>query len=214
MAQRAAFYVDGYNLYHGIDALGRPHLKWFSIRDYAEFVSGRNAEALVKVRYFSALPSYRPNSVGRHQTYLRALKSTGVEYLLGKFKDKPRRCPSCRHQWIGHEEKETDVNIAVQLIEDGIDDLADVVYVVSADSDLAPGIRVMQRKFPGIDFVSISPPNRPHASELVALATRTLSISAKALSLNRLPEQITDAAGTFTCPAEYALPPTTAPPHG
>jgi uncharacterized LabA/DUF88 family protein len=206
MAKRAAFYIDGFNLYHAIDALAKPHLKWFSLADYAKFVTSQHSEDIVKVHYFSALARHKPLSMARHQTYLRALKSTGVEYLLGQFKNKPRRCFQCRATWIGHEEKETDVNIAIQLIADAIDGIMDTAYVVSADSDLAPAIRLVQQRFPAIEYVPIAPPKRPHASELLQLSHRNIKITEIALEKNRLPETIADATGTFSCPAEYALP--------
>lgn len=209
MAKRAAFYVDGFNLYHSIKDLRIPHLKWFSIHDYATFVATSAGEDLAKVRYFSALATYRsPDSVARHQSYLRALKSTGVEYLLGQFKEKPRSCFKCNQRWIAHEEKETDVNIAVQIIEDAIDGLMDVCYIISADTDLAPAIRLLKRKFPSIEYVCVAPPGRRHPSELLAIADRKLQISQQALRLNRLPDEIHDGAGKLLCPSDYALPKT------
>jgi len=54
-SKRAAFYIDGFNLYHAIDALAKPHLKWFSLVDYANFVTAQRGEPLVHVHYFSAL---------------------------------------------------------------------------------------------------------------------------------------------------------------
>lgn len=205
MPLRAAFYVDGFNLYHGIDTLNKPELKWFSLMDYAKFIASQRGEQLVKVHYFSALAHHKPASVGRHQTYLRALKSTGVIYTLGKFKNKPRQCFKCGTKWTGHEEKETDVSIAVQMIEDAIDGLADVLYVLSADSDLAPAVRVLHRKFPSIEYVPVAPPKRPHPSELLQLSKRNLQVTEIAISKNRLPDQITDSAGTFVSPKEYAI---------
>jgi len=208
MAKRAVFYVDGFNLYHSIKDLGVSHLKWFSIYTYADFVTSNAGESLEKVRYFSALATFRDNaSVSRHKSYLRALKNTGVEYTLGQFKKKQRCCLKCKSNWIAHEEKETDVNIAVQIIEDAIDRLMDVCYVVSADTDLAPAIRLMKRKFPHIEYVCVAPPNRRHPGELLKIADRHIQISRKALELNRLPEQICDAAGTLYCPVEWAKKP-------
>jgi uncharacterized LabA/DUF88 family protein len=207
MTKRAIFYVDGFNLYHAIADLGKPHLKWFSLRDYAAFVTASQNEQLVKVHYFSALASHKaPDVVGRHQTYLRALKSTGVEYTLGKFKDKPRKCLNCQTKWTAHEEKETDVNIAIQLIADAIDGSMDVAYVISGDSDLSPAVRLVQSRFSAIEFVPIAPPSRRHASELLGLSRRSLKLAPVALERNRLPETITDASGSFVAPPEYALP--------
>jgi uncharacterized LabA/DUF88 family protein len=207
MGKRAVFYVDGFNLYHSINDLGSPHLKWFSIYSYAEFVTASAGEALERVRYFSALATHRaPDSVNRHRSYLRALKRTGVEYVLGQFKNKPRSCFNCNSHWIAHEEKETDVNIAVQMIEDAIDQLMEVCYIVSADTDLAPAIRLVKRKFSHIEYVCVAPPGRRHPSELLAIADRKMQISRNALELNRLPNQISDAAGKLVCPPEWMPP--------
>jgi uncharacterized LabA/DUF88 family protein len=144
--------------------------------------------------------------MARHQTYLRALKSTGVVYTLGQFKNKPGKCLMCGAMWTGHEEKETDVNIALQLVEDAIDSAMDIAYVISSDSDLSPAVRLVQRRFPSIEYVPVAPPKRPHASELVHLSRRQIKLTEIALVKNRLPETIVDARGPFLCPHEYALP--------
>jgi uncharacterized LabA/DUF88 family protein len=207
MPRRAAFYIDGFNLYHSIQDLQQPHLKWFSVYDYAAFIAKKNGEDLAVVRYFSALATHRqPSSVARHQTYLRALKSTGVEYVLGQFKGKSRKCLNCSTTWIAHEEKETDVNIAVQIIEDAIDGRMDACYIVSGDTDLAPPIRLLKRKFPQIEYICVSPPGRRHPGELLALADRTERMTATSLQRNRLPPVISDSTGIFSCPSEYDLP--------
>lgn len=233
MPKRAAFYVDGFNLYHGISDLqqhptktnptppSKAHLKWFSIWDFAEFVTKPLGEDIVKIRYFSALATHRPQGVGRHQTYLRALKSTGVEYQLGSFKAKKKRMSfsnldqngepyaTAKFNWTSYEEKETDVNIAIQMVQDAIDGVADVFYVISADTDLAPAVKMIQARYPHIEYVPVLPPNRAQNNELKRLSSRPgrhIEMSERNVAKCRLPEQITDATGLFECPPEYALP--------
>jgi hypothetical protein len=233
MAKRAAFYVDGFNLYHGICDLqeqpskavptppNKAHLKWFSIWAYAEFITQQHGESVERVHYFSALATHMPHSVGRHQTYLRALKSTGVHYNLGTFKAKQKRMhfsrcdqngnpyATAKINWTAHEEKETDVNIAIQLIQDAMDNIADVFYVISADTDLAPAIKLIQARYPHIEYVPVLPPNRAKNKELKQLSSRPgkhIEMNEANIAKCRLPEQITDAAGTFSCPVEYQLP--------
>jgi hypothetical protein len=58
------------------------------------------------------------------------------------------------------------------------------------------------------EYVPIAPPCRRHASELVNLSHRHISMIERDLVMNRLPEAITDAAGTIICPPRYALPST------
>lgn len=45
--------------------------------------------------------------------YVAALRYVGVVPVMGQFKNKDRWCNSCGAKWMGHEEKETDVNIAL-----------------------------------------------------------------------------------------------------
>jgi uncharacterized LabA/DUF88 family protein len=233
MAKRAAFYVDGFNLYHGICDLqtqpskvdpmppSKTHLKWFSIWAFAEFITKQHGESIEKVHYFSALATHMPDSARRHQTYLRALKSTGVLYNLGTFKAKQKRMSfnrldqngnsyaTAKINWTAHEEKETDVNIAIQLIQDAMDNTADVFYVISADTDLAPAVKLIRARYPNIEYVPVLPPKRAQNKELKQLSSRSgKHIEMKEVNVERcrLPEQITDATGTFRCPAEYALP--------
>ena len=232
MAKRAAFYVDGFNLYHGICDLqqqpsksvpvppNKAHLKWFSLWAYAQFVTQQHGESIEQVLYFSALATHMPHSVGRHQTYLRALKSTGVKYNLGTFKAKQKRMSfnrcdqagnpyaTAKISWTAHEEKETDVNIAIQLIQDAMDNVADVFYVISADTDLAPAVKLLRARYPHIEYVPVLPPNRAQNKELKQLCSRPgkhIEMHEANIAKCRLPDQITDATGTFTCPPEYLL---------
>jgi len=46
-------YIDGFNLYHAIDDLRKPHLKWLDLKALAASICGEN-ETLVATKYFSA----------------------------------------------------------------------------------------------------------------------------------------------------------------
>lgn len=35
---------------------------------------------------------------------------------MGQFKNKPKECKQCHAKWTSHEEKETDVNLALALL--------------------------------------------------------------------------------------------------
>ena len=209
MSARAAFYIDGFNLYHAIDDLKKPHLKWFDLRDYAEFIAKKNNETVVKVNYFSALAKHKPEGIKRHQTYIRALVANSVTYNLGNFKKKQRSCRECNATWTQHEEKETDVNLAISLIQDGMDNIADVFYVISGDTDFAPAVKLLKVRYPNIQYVPIFPPKRNRAKELMNLCSSSrqhIDMTETNIAKSRLPECITDINGTFHCPDEYALP--------
>jgi hypothetical protein len=107
--RRVIAYVDGFNLYHAIDDLKKPHLKWVDLWQLAAGICGKG-ETLTQVYYFTAIPTWRPADViGRHREYIKALTHVGVSCVIGHFKQKHRECWSCGATWIEHEEKETDV---------------------------------------------------------------------------------------------------------
>ena len=137
--QRVIAFVDGFNLYHAIDRLKRHELKWLDLKTLSRVFLNSNFEQLIQVFYFSAYATHMGKSAQKRQeAYLRALKLTTVKPILGHFKEKDRKCPDCRHKWIGHEEKETDVNIALYLLDSAYQNLFDRALVITNDSDLAP----------------------------------------------------------------------------
>ena len=54
--RRVIAYVDGFNLYHSIDDLQKPYLKWVNLWALATSICGAN-ETLTKVYQFTALPT-------------------------------------------------------------------------------------------------------------------------------------------------------------
>ena len=90
---RAIAYIDGFNLYHAIDDLNK--LKWLDLWALNASLA-REGEFLAKVYYFSAYPTWKPESEKRHRMYVRALMAQGVTCHLGHFKRKDkRRRPTC-----------------------------------------------------------------------------------------------------------------------
>jgi hypothetical protein len=98
---RVCFLVDGFNLYHSIlEALAvnpATSMKWLDLislcRSYLSAIS-RDA-TLERVFYFSAPPYWQPDKVARQAVYVAALRSTGAEVQLGRFKEKEATCYSC-----------------------------------------------------------------------------------------------------------------------
>ena len=54
----------------------------------------------------------------RHREYITALKFNGVDVHDGHFITDTVDCHECGHHWDKPQEKETDVNIAVHLLDD------------------------------------------------------------------------------------------------
>jgi len=157
--KRVNVYIDGFNLYHAIDELKAPHLKWLDLTALSRSLL-RKDENLGTVYYFSAFATWLPAAYARHRVYVAALKHQGVEAVMGHFKSKPRSCSVCGAKWTAHEEKETDVHIAVRLVADALRDEFDRAIVISADSDLAPSIRIAKQYKPSKEIMVVAPPKR------------------------------------------------------
>ena len=209
--RRVACFIDGLNLYH---ALPRNHHKWLNLKALVERLMASRVETLVSVNYFFAHAEWRPAAYGRDRQYVAALKATGVNVVLGHFKTKDRFCDLCRGHFLGHEEKETDVNIALHMLNAAYKGGYDKAILISRDSDLAPVLRMIRREFPKLEIEVVAPPNfgRPHlrhSIDLVNLATSKKNIRTRQIEACLLPRQVIDprtGKTAATRPAAYDPP--------
>lgn len=196
MAERLMVYVDGFNLYHGLhDAYGHRML-WLDLVKLAK--SLRPTSRLVGVKYFTASVLNEPQAQSRQDTYINALKAKDpdlLEVVMGRYTSKQRTCRTCGASWTLYEEKETDVNIAVNLVADASAKRAESFMVISADSDVAPAVRMAKSQNPGAFFVAAFPPRRS-SSELKALMPASFSIARSKLAQSLLPETVHGEKGT------------------
>lgn len=208
---RVSAFIDGFNLYHALDGPGRHHLKWLDLRRLClEFVPPPQ-QTLGSVYYFSAYATWRPDAYARHRAFVAALEASGVEPVMGVFKPKDRACRACGSAWIDHEEKETDVNIALHLLRDAQLDRFDRALIISGDSDLAPAVRMILALFPGKSVRILAPYGRAYSMDLVNAAgglpnARKMKLIHVERSL--LPEQVVAPDGRVICsrPAKYHPP--------
>jgi hypothetical protein len=157
--RRVIVYVDGFNLYHAIDDLKEDSLKWLCLRRLSESIIGGN-ESLASVKYFSAYATWHHDAHMRHRAYVQALQAEGVKFIEGQFKKKHVRCRVCKAQFETHEEKETDVNIAIHLIRDTVEDSFDRAILITADSDLCTAVRMAQQLRGSKSIDVVAPPGR------------------------------------------------------
>ena len=111
---------------------------------------------------------------------------------------------------MGHEEKESDVNIACHLVGDAYRDIFDHAFIVSRDSDLSGPIRYLRDNFPSKRVKIIAPPQRGHSKELWALANTRAAIQKMHMEQCLLPMEIKDGNGQPVCsmPVQYKRRPT------
>jgi len=209
--KRVVAFVDGFNLYHAVEESRQSHLKWLDLRNACLIFAPQPQYSLEAVYYFSAYATWRPGPYARHRQYVKALAATGVTPIMGTFKEKQRECRKCGDRWVAHEEKETDVNIALHLFQGAVDNTYDRAFLLSGDSDLVPAVHAVKRRFPEKEIRIIAPANRPNSKELVAAAggpSKAKKLPVSQLSRCLLPRFVTDTAGAVVArrPIEYDPP--------
>lgn len=204
---RVSAYIDGYNVYHSIDRHGEEHHKWLNLWTMCEgFIPVRSA-SLEEVHYFSAYAHWKPTQQTRHRAYVAALEANDVTVHMSRFANKSRQCPSCRHRWTGHEEKETDVRIAVMLLQHAFEDRFDRALIVSRDSDLVPAAKAFKSMFPAKELFVVAPLCAGHSTEMLGICDGKRKMKARQLERSLLPASITlDDGSVVNRPARYAPP--------
>lgn len=202
MKSRCIFFVDGFNLYHAIAA--PKHLqkyKWLDLWSLCQrFLSTR--EELKAVVFFTALYPGNEKRIAKHTHYIRALENTGVEIIFGNFKKKDKFCQKCRQSTPGYEEKETDVNIAIEMLKRAVKDEYDTAFLISADSDLTPALKTIKELYPQKIIRVLWPPNR-RADNLRSHAHLTIKMKEKHLATNQLPNPLIINNLTFHKPDDW-----------
>lgn len=194
MSKRSIVYVDGFNLYYG--ALRGSRNKWLNLEDF--FVRLRQDDKVENILYFTArvIGPARP----KQDAYLSALSTMPlVRVILGKFKTKAVRCtvPTCSHSGERNfnvpEEKRTDVNIAVSMLDDAYQGRMDRIVLVSGDSDLAPSLLRIADRFPDIERIVYVPATnelRGAAVELRQAAHKDKTLPLALLKHCQFPDQV------------------------
>ena len=145
--------------------------------------------------------------MARHRAYVAALEATGVTVHMARFSEKDRNCKSCGATWKGHEEKETDVKLAVNLLRDAVLDNFDRALIVSRDSDLVPAARAMKELFPDKELKVVAPFRAGHSTEMLSVCDGKHKIQEKHHQRYLLPATLTSADGTLiTRPSAYDPP--------
>lgn len=203
MARRVMVYVDGFNLYHAIDELRQDSLKWLCLRRLSESIIGPREE-LRAVKYFSAYANFIPEAAARHRAYVHALEAEGVKAIMGQFKKKYLKCKICGARYETHEEKETDVNIAIHLVRDTMENSFDRALVISADTDLSTAV-TMARQLSGTKAIDVvAPPGRMSRSRSL---NPLFELTKGKIRAARLRDEYDIGGGRkVEVPAKYRLP--------
>jgi uncharacterized LabA/DUF88 family protein len=202
---RVGCYIDGFNLYHAVDALGEPSLKWLDLRSLAmSYV--RAEHTLTRVAFFTALNTWDKEKRARHVQYIKALESTEVEVFLASFDRVKKHCRVWDRYCRFDQEKQTDVHLAVQILADCYERAVDRVLLMTADSDHVPLLKMIRNRCPDVRVFLIAPPNRlREARQLGSLAHKVFQLTAGRLRQHPLPIEIRDNDRLIAVrPARYA----------
>ena len=209
MKPRAHVYVDGFNLYYGL--LKDSPFKWLNLERLSALL--RPHDEVLKILYFTAMidgPRLR-----NQEEYIRALNALpSVEIILGKLMKRNMVCkvPDCNYQgsrmFTTAEEKGTDVNIAVRMLDDAFNDRCDDFILVSGDSDLAPVILKIKGLSPSRRIVVYVPAKKPnqwlrHSKPLADVADKYRFLPEILLPKSQFPEVMRDSEGAFHKPASW-----------
>lgn len=194
---RVSFLIDGFNLYHSVvDAsrdLGGATTKWLDISSLCSSYLpdfGKDAR-LESIYYFSAIPYYLNDGekIERQRRFNKVLESTGVDVSLSQFKSKDLYCKRCQRHTKTQEEKETDIAIAAKLFELLITDAADVVAVVSGDTDLVPAATTATNLYTLTSVRFIMPYGRINA-ELKQLFPSSIEVKKERYTKYQFPDPV------------------------
>lgn len=196
---RTIVYVDGFNFYYG-EVRGTPW-KWLDpVALFQKVLGAQNT--LVGLRYFTARvqPTANDPQVNvRQDTYLRALQVHCPLMALhyGHFlrhqvsMENANPPPASVKVWK-NEEKGSDVNLALHVLNDVWRDACDCAVIVSNDSDLAESLRLVKMQHPKklIGLVTPGAPTRKTSRQLRQHADFVKPIRTWMLKSSLLPNPI------------------------
>ncbi|MCL2335860.1 MAG: NYN domain-containing protein [Firmicutes bacterium] len=195
---RTSVYIDGFNLYYR--ALKGTAYKWLDLKKLVALLLPP-AHQITEIKYFTAIVSgsVDPNQPNRQKAYIRALQqyTPGLTVHYGHFLTHTVRAPNAPPTQpptfvnvIKTEEKGSDVNLAVHLLNDAWKDVYDCAVIISNDSDFAEALRLVKEQN-GKKIGIISPVIKGHPShELIKYADFVRRIRKGALAASQLPSPI------------------------
>jgi uncharacterized LabA/DUF88 family protein len=210
---KVGIYCDGFNIYYGLRSYYYSTgqcLYWLDIRAFCQALAtrrpyGRPEDTAAIVKYFTADPVTADQRL-RHQNYYSMIRSRGgVDVIDGRYSAKQLRCKAqCKLVYQSYEEKETDVNIGLQVLHDAYQGLYYKLVLVSSDSDFVPVLRMIRAVFPSIMIIVLAPLGNSSGSRLGKYADCHIKLKKQDYLPHVLPPVVTAPSGmSFTCPATW-----------
>jgi uncharacterized LabA/DUF88 family protein len=192
---RTYIYIDGFNFYYR--SLKDTNYKWLDFKKLFTSLLGLQNQ-IIKIKYFTTMVSgkYDPEKPNRQLNYIRALEryTPEISIYFGMFLSHTVKMPLADSKEfklvsvIKAEEKGSDVNLAVHLLNDAWLDVYDCAVILSNDSDLSEAIRLVKEQRKKIIGI-VTPVDRPSV-ELIKYADFTKRIRKHILEASQLPNPI------------------------
>jgi len=201
---RTYIYIDGFNFYYG--AVKSTPYKWLDFKALFTSLLDEKHE-IIRIKYFTARVSGKsdPDRPIRQSTYIRAVEQHIPEFqtYYGQFTTHVKIRPIAHNLQDPRyrdrefyvpvnvtEEKGSDVNLAVHLLNDAWRDSYDAAVVVSNDSDLAESLRLVSEDHKKTIGVISTRINRIPARKLKKHAKFYKVIRKGVLKISQLPDPI------------------------
>jgi hypothetical protein len=186
------------------------HLKWACLWKLGENLTAPHGQELVKVVFCTAVPSVRQNADqrDRHVRFNQAQRARGVSVVEGHYVSEPiedNGIPTGQVKWT---EKQTDINVALELIMDGLDNVYDVALLLSADTDQVATARVFSERLKplGKQLVGVAPPDRSAPSGYSKYGILSVTLKRRDIERCVMPSEIYQGNTLIRRPDEYAHP--------
>lgn len=175
-------YIDGYNFFHATKDNPSANIN-FNTLAHSLILDN---QVLIDTFYFSAYATWRKKDFQKHKKYVNRLSDTGVTAILSHFKKKQVICSTCGTKYWSHEEKESDVRLALQIVEDAIDEKYDTAFILSGDSDIVPAIHKVKTRFPNKRILIALPKHSlKYARDITTSAHGFVNLSPSRLAKHR-----------------------------
>jgi uncharacterized LabA/DUF88 family protein len=195
--KRVIGYVDGFNLYYGLRDKKWQRFYWLNIQEMLRLLL-RPGQTLVATKYFSTIIQQPADKNRRQVAFLDALNTLNdFSIFYGHYMSDTRQCVNCGYTYITHHEKMTDVNIAVEMLDDAFADRFDVALLVSADSDLVRAVEKV-RKLSAAKRVLVAFPPKRHSADLAKVCDGPIHIAANVLGKSQFPAEVLTHGGHVT----------------
>ena len=178
--KNTSIYIDGFNLYHR--SLKDTPFKWLDFKSLVSKILPPDRNKINHIKYFTA-PVAALDDAQRPQkqdTYIRALKAyiPEIEIYWGRFQTHPKKMPKADPHYpetssdiylrdargrliyervVKVEEKGSDVNIAMHLLNDAWLNQYECAVLISNDNDIAGALNLLKRHHPAKTLGLITP---------------------------------------------------------